>query len=331
MTKKELRDQFYMQERIPMAQMQPNDVFTHYKLKTGQVIFETYIDSGLGGEEVEINMMNDMHINYISAEDEDDDEVMLTKKCRWFCANGASLRAVDGAMDVAQYADQTVLAGDTMDFLCKGNLEMVKKHIFDRDPSVLAPIGIHELGKNVQTGKHDRIPLEERFKIVQSHWIHDLLYETRDHKDKVICVAIDNSRSYYLKGVAARLQADVERARKENKIILMFQHEPLATGVPADAVSHPLYDAYRGDRNFYDGVSIFSKNKPMKPGDEEMYEVLKNGTDVIRGIFCGHYHSLFYHEIHFDTDEGVKTIPQYTCVGNTYFGMDGVVTRIIVR
>lgn len=322
-------EKFYEQGILEINQIQPNDHFRNYRMKdTEQVIFEVNIDSGLGGEEVNIAMMNDMHINYCDEVDETDEEVMYTKARRWWNANGSSIVPVDNAMDAAQYFDQTVIAGDTMDLLAHGTMELTKKHVFDRDPNVLIPVGSHEFSKQVGTGVSDKMTLDERREIVRKFWIHDIHYATKDVKDKVICVGVDNSAGYYYDGVAEKLQAEVERARKENKIILLFQHEPLSTGVPEDEKCRALYAAYMDVSNFYDKDLIYSKKKPLKHDDEKMYEVLKNSTDVIKGVFAGHLHSLFYNEINFDNG---KRLPQYTCVGNTYFGYAGVITRIIVK
>lgn len=331
-SKKFRKRRFYSQGKTVLNQIVPNEHFTHYMLsKTGQVIFETTIDSGLGGEEVEIDVMNDLHINYFTKEDEANEELMLTKKCRTWNADGASVPAVIGGMDVAQFADQTVLAGDILDFMSDGTMKMTKKHIFDRDPNVLCAIGCHDFSRQVQTGVADKDPSEVRVGILNDFWIHDVHYASRDVKNKVICVVLDNSLGKYADGNAEKLKADVERARKENKIILIFQHEPVCTGVPSDESLAPYYDAYRGNRNYYNGDLVFSKAKEMTGEDKEIYEIMKNSTDVIRGIFCGHFHSLFYNEITFETEDGIKTIPQYTCVGNTYFGFKGVVTRIFVK
>ena len=331
-SKESRKKRFYAQGKMALNQIVPNEHFIHYMLpKTGQVIFETTIDSGLGGEEVEIDVMNDLHINYFTKEDEANEELMLTKKCRIWNADGASVPAVIGGMDVAQFADQTVLAGDILDFMSCGTMKMVKKHIFDRDPNVLGAIGCHDFARNVQTGMEDKEPSSVRAGILNDFWIHDIHYTARDVKNKVICVVLDNSLGTYYEGNAQKLKKEVERARKENKIILIFQHEPASTGVESDKDLAPYYDAYMGKRNYYDGELVFSKAKEMTDEDKEMYDVLKESTDVIKGIFCGHFHSLFYNELTFETKEGIKTIPQYTCVGNTYFGFKGVVTRVFVK
>ena len=83
----------------------------------------------------------------------------------------------------------------------------------------------------------------------------------------------------------------------KGKYILIFQHEPVSTGVPTDESVNPYYDAYNGKRNFYSGPLVFSKAREMKEEDKLMYEVLKESTDVIKGIFCGHFHSLFYQQL----------------------------------
>ena len=326
------KKRFYSQGKTVLNQIAANDKFDHYMLtKTWQTIFEVNIDSGLGGEEVEIDLMNDMHINYFTKEDETNEDLMVTKRCRWWNADGSCIPAVIGAMDVAQFADQTVIAGDTLDFLSCGTMKMMKKYIFDRDPNVLCAVGSHEFSWHVQTGQVEKTPYSEREQIVKDFWIHDIHYESRDVKDKVICVAIDNSQGKYLDCEVEKLKADVERARKENKIILIFQHEPASTGNENEKKQPTLYEAYIPYANYYDGEFVFSKGREMTDADKAIYEIMKESTDVIKGIFCGHLHSLFYNEVTFETEEGIKTIPQYTCVGNTYFAYKGVVTRIFVK
>ncbi len=330
--KKTKKKKFYSQGKMLLSQMAPTDKFDHYMLKkTWQAIFEVNIDSGLGGEEVEIAMMNDMHINAFTKEDEKNEDLMRTKACRSWNAEGSSIPSIIGAMDVAQYADQTVIAGDTLDFLSEGTMAIMKKYIFDRDPNVLCAVGSHEFSHLVQCGGIEKMPFDERKKIVQDFWIHDIHYVSKDVKDKVICVILDNAHGHYLDCEVEKLKADVERARKENKIILIFQHEPCSTGVESQQKQPTLYEAYIPRANFYDGNFIFSKGKEMTDADKAIYEIYKNSTDVIKGIFCGHLHSLFYNEITFETEDGIKTIPQYTCVGNTYFAYHGVVTRIFVK
>ena len=330
---KQLRKKiFYSQGKMPLNQITPNPYYTHYMLpKTGQAIFETTINTDLGGETVEIAVANDIHINYFTKEDESNEELMLTKKCRAYNADGAAVPSVIGAMDVGEFADQMVLAGDILDFMSAGTMEHTKKYIFDRNPGVLGAVGSHDFSRQVQTGVRDKTSSEYRMGLLNDFWIHDIHYTAKDIKNKVICVILDNSLGTYYKGNAEKLKAEVERARKENKIILLFQHEPVSTGRPTDEVVDPYYDAYNGKRNFYSGPLVFSKAKEMKEEDKLMYEVLKESTDVIKGIFCGHLHSLFYTELTFETEEGKKVIPQYTCVGNTYFGYRGVVTRVFIK
>ena len=326
------KKRFYSQGKMLLSQMASTDKLDHYMLpKTMQAIFEVRIDSGLGGEEVEIAMMNDMHINAFTKEDEKNEDLMRTKACRSWNAEGSSIPSIKGAMDVAQFADQTVIAGDTLDFLSEGTKKIMKKYVFDRDPNVLCAVGSHEFSHLVQCGGVEKVPYAERRKEVQDFWIHDIAYATKDVKDKVICVILDNAHGHYLDCEVEKLQADIDRARKENKIILIFQHEPVSTGNPEQQKQPTLYEAYVPKANYYDGEFIFSKNKEMTEADKAIYEIMKNSTDVIKGIFCGHLHSLFYNEVMFETEDGVKIIPQYTCIGNTYFAYKGVVTRIFVK
>lgn len=59
----------------------------------------------------------------------------------------------------------------------------------------------------------------------------------------------------------------------------------------------------------------FYKKTDMKEGDaatEQIYDLIRNNADVIKGTFCGHQHFDYYTEIVAKTADGKDTIiPQY--------------------
>lgn len=329
------REEFLSQERDYAQDIKDNGVFCAYRLKkTGQAIIEYVVESGLGGEEVDIAQITDMHLNYCNKEDESDPEIMHTKECRKWVSDGFCAKPIEKAMDAAEYFDQTVITGDTLDYLSRGALELTKKLIFDRDPNVLVAMGGHDYSKNVETGLPDKLSFSEREQILKNAWIHDIHYASRVVKNKVIAVAIDNGPGHYHPDAISKLKADIEKARKEHMIILLFEHEPICTGDKKDEHVPAIWVQYNFSGNFYSDYVCCSEEM-SNDTDRAVYKLICENADVIKGVFCGHYHSVFYTEIHgsFTDENGVHEalIPQFATAGNTYFGSGGVVTRIIVK
>ena len=329
------REWFYSQGKLPIPECDTQGKFEAYRLKhTYQDIFEFRINSGLGGKSVEIDQITDIHLNYVGIDDEGDKELEGTKAVRTWNKEGESVKSVIRAMDVAKYADQTIITGDVLDYLSIGSLKLMKKHILDRDSNVMVTLGGHELTKQMQTNLPDRLTLEERYAILREYWPHDMFYHSKVVGGKVIAVALDNSLGQFCEYQIEKLKADIEKARAEKKIILLFMHEPIATGtntgeVPANWVmkgSHPHFD--------FDGETTIG----AKPNDTEVtrlvYSMITENADVIKGIFCGHRHSLFCVDIaaSYTDCEGRHdtTIPQFLLRGNPYLGHIAAVARIIV-
>ncbi len=330
------REKFFSQEKeIIEADNKEITKFQFYKLKkTGQVICEVNLNLGLGGEKIEIAQITDVHLNYCLPYGEDE-EIQHTKECRTWLANGESVGAITKAMDVAQYFDQTVITGDILDYLSKGAAKLTKEHIFDRDPQVICTLGGHDITKQMETGIPNKLPIEERFEIVKNFWIHDIFYYSKVIKDKILVVGLNTAVGSYYPSQIDSLKNDIKRAREEGKYILIFQHEPISTGNLKDISVEPVLKASANPsntrpRNFYGGCigNPDSENQTNK----EMYNLITQNADVIKGVFCGHYHSAFYTEIKaFSQKYNKETIiPQFLAMGNPYLGQVGVVTRIIV-
>ena len=329
------RERFFSQEKEPLdSGVSKNNIFKIYKLKeTGQLICQYNLKSGLGGEKIEIAQITDVHLNYCLPEDLEDEELRHTHECRTWLAEGESIQSITKAMDVACLFDQTVITGDILDYLSSGALMLTKKLIFERNPQAICVLGGHDVTKEMETGVKDELSPQERLKIVEKEWIHDIYYFSRILKNKVTVVALYNGMGIYYPEQIEFLKRDIERARKENRIILVFQHEPISTGKPQDFEVQPIWPVNKEKiktRNFYN-VPIGNpdtKNEYTK----EMYRLLTENADIIKGIFCGHYHSAFYTEIKAMSQDGKNQsyIPQIVAMGNPYFGRVGIVTRIVV-
>ena len=335
-TKPEARKWFYSQPKLSVPDCTATEDLTVYRLGyTGQYIIEININSGLGGEEIEIDQITDIHFNYVSIEDETDSEVMGTREHRHWLKEGEAVKAAINAMNVAQYADQTVITGDTLDFLSKGAILLTERHILSRDPEVLMTLGGHELTKQMQTGRPNEIPLEERLDILRSFWPHDIFYHSKDIGNKVICVCLDNSRGKFLDCQIEKLNADVKRASEENKIILIFMHEPIS---PRDGLGTvpTLWYSMGSHKEFnFDEAGTIGSNPDTDEATASVYSIITENANVIKGIFCGHRHSMFYNKVKatYSDEQGVHetTIPQLVAPGNPYLDRAGRVVRITVK
>lgn len=297
-----------------------------YRLKESGVYFrEIVIDTGRGGETVEIDQITDVHFNYCNERDRENEELALTLQNRKWLANAASVKGVQAAMAFAEFADQVVITGDTLDYLSEGAMELTEQYIWDPYPDTMICLGGHELVRQMQTGVPDQTSLESRLEILEKFWRHDMVYESRVIGGKALCIALDNSRGCYTDSQYNRLSADIEKARREHLAVLLFQHEPVDTGGPEDEACPTLWECDGKMQNFRRAIG-----SPTRNDDEatcRVYNLIRENGDVIRGVFCGHWHSAYYAEI----DAGEYRIPQYVLEGNPYNSQAGHVLRILVR
>lgn len=297
-----------------------------YRMKDSGVYFrEIVIDTDRGGDTVEIDQITDVHFNCCNEKDLENEELALTVQYRKWLANAASVKGIRAAMGFAKFADQVVITGDTLDYLSDGAMELTREHIWDPYPDTMICLGGHELVRQMQTGVPDQTSLESRLEILEKFWRHDMVYESRVIGGKAIAAALDNSRGAYTMAQYDRLTADIEKARRENLALLLFQHEPVDTGVPEDEACHTLWECDGKMRNFRRAIG-----SPTRNDDEPtraVYELIRHSGDVIRGVFCGHWHSAYYAEI----DAGEYRIPQYVLEGNPYNSQAGHVLRILVK
>ena len=302
-----------------------------------QVVFEYTLNANLGENSVDIAQVTDLHFNFATFEEiESDEEIRDTVKNRVWLKNGEALPQALFAMEGAKYSDLTVVTGDILDYLSKGAIYLTKNYLFDRYINAMYISGGHELTKQMQTGKPDKLSIEERTKILTDFWLGDFFYQARNVGEKVIAVGLNNGYGRYFDFQADKLEKEIENARKNGKIILIFQHEPIATGNENDKQVNCFYKAYGNASvaNFYDNKNMLCSVNRLNGIDERIYRLITLNADVIKGVFVGHYHSGYYTEINASYNDNGKVynsvIPQICAPGNPYFDY-GSFVKIIIK
>jgi 3',5'-cyclic AMP phosphodiesterase CpdA len=303
-----------------------------YRDKESGVIFrEIEIDTGSHLPPVKICQITDIHFNALNDEDRKNPELAYTEQCRRWLSGGASALSCDRAMRFSEYADATVITGDVLDFLTSESINLTYRHIWDKYPDTIITTGNHDHRFNMQTRRPEATSLEYRIGILEKAWKHDLYYESRLIGGRVLIIALDNGRDKYSEYQATRLKEDVENARKRGYVILIFQHSPISTGNPEDGQLKAL-KAYDGEVwDFYKAIGFGAEGSTL-----EVYKLITENADVIRGIFVGHLHSAFYSEVlgSAKDENGCvigKTIPQVALEANVYDDHSGHVLKISVK
>ena len=331
------KEDFFKQDRSPISAVSDNcEPYLIYRQNdTNQIIYEFVVNAGID-ETVEIGMVSDIHFNYANEKDLDDEEICDTLQNRIWLKDGESVPSAVSALKGASLLDQTVVCGDTLDFLSNGAMDLMRKHVFEPYPNAICVLGGHELTKQMQTGKPDRLPLKKRIKILEDFWCHDAHYYSRLLKDKVLCVGVDNSTGHYHKSVAKKLKKDLRFARKNGYVVLIFQHEPINTYNPNYKVVDAILvgDPSGARRNAFDSKDCIGSPLHDDRHDKKVLSLILNNADVVKGVFAGHWHNLYYLEINAVTKNGTpSTIPQVVVPSNAYSydGSCGQITRIIVK
>ena len=274
-------------------------------------------DSGKGGEPVKIVQLTDLHLSWVSEEDKKDPIIASSYEYRVWTKDGRFWEKVKKCLDFAADYDLTVVTGDIFDFFTEETARKTKELVFDKY-NLIACLGNHEPAKKMQGLVPENQPVEERVKLLEGKWCNDLYYCSRVLGEKLMVIAIDNSSmSRFHEWQIEPLRADLQRARENGYIVLMFYHDPMSTG---NKKFEKVDTLDRGDaacRNFYESAVQINANSEGASG--EIYRMITSSADVIKGLFCGHYHSDFYTEIDATTPAGEKTvIPQYVLKGAVY-------------
>lgn len=275
------------------------------------------INTGWGGESVDIVQMTDMHINYCNENDLKDPVLKSTYQNRTWLKNGASLPNIERCMESAKDSDIIVLTGDVYDYYAEGVVQKADDYIFNKYKNVVGAIGNHEVVRRVQGTVPETKSEKELRDLVTRSWCNDITYESMIIKNKVMAILLDNSSGKFLQEQVALFKQDLKKARNEGYVVLLFYHVPVNTGNPADAKAKALYVNDDYPANFYDCAE--HPGPGSSGADKTMYDLICNNADVIKGAFCGHYHSDYYTEISAKLPNGTKTIiPQYILTGAAY-------------
>ena len=298
----------------------------------GVNVREITIDSGKGGDAVEIVHMTDIHINYCTDEDLKDPVLKSTYENRTWLKNFAVRGNLERCLTYAKDADQIVITGDIYDYLSEGAIAMTKQYIFDPYPTVMACLGNHESVRKCQGKVAENTTFEQRMEILDQNWINDIYYASRVIGDKVMVITMDNgSRAgigAFWESQVEPFRKDLETARENGYAVLLFYHIPISTGDPTYYSTRALQigDKNTSTQNFYTNcIGSFSTG-----ADKAIYDLIVNNGDIIKGAFSGHHHNDFYTEIKATTPAGEEVkIPQYVVNGVPYG--NGNVMKITVK
>ncbi|MBQ8550887.1 MAG: hypothetical protein IJ426_06050 [Clostridia bacterium] len=286
-------------------------------------------------DEVMVAHLPDVHFNYCSLDDYDEGNpvVLSTGANRKWLSNGASIPKLRNCLTIVDDADGHVFNGDTLDYLSKGAMYLMDKEIWEKVPSAIATIGGHERAMQMQGKVSETGTIEDRYKILEKYWRHDIYYYSKLIKNKVMVVGYCNDRAYITPEALEKFKADLEKCRANGYYMIMFAHEPIATQNP----DHKEYSIDRvlteGDPsgspwNFCDGFILGGSRGDAT--SKEFYDILVNSADVIKGMFAGHYHNDMHLEINAKLPDGTETvIPQYISTAVAYG--EGHVMRILIK
>ena len=297
---------------------------------SGMMVRRAYVKSKKGGEPIEILQFTDTHLNLLNQRDLDENDPVSMASYRGRTTkrfkDGATVRTTSAAMALTPFFDQTVVSGDVIDYITWGSLELMRDIIVKPLPDVLMPIGMHDLVRRMQGDVEETTTLAERQELVRPYWPHDIFYESRVLGDKVMVIALNNCAGRYFDHQTERFATDLARARRENLIVLLFQHEQMCTHNPLETgvVALRQDDKHTPPDAKIDFCNRFAGNDhDVDDESRRLYELIYSNGDVIKGIFCGHEHADIYTEVaaYYLDENGNRVdtvIPQHVLTGNMY-------------
>lgn len=302
----------------------------------GVKVREVSIDAIKSGRPIEIVQLSDIHFNYINDRDREENHELVISSYNdpvlWL-KDGASSVNLQRCFEYAGAADQVVITGDLMSYLSYGNLELIKKYVFDPHPDIIAGLGNHDPLRSWRASVDERDTLDERLKIIEDNWIHDIYYSSKVIDGRVMIIQMDNGlKSEYAVPEAfwecqlEPLKRDLSLARENGYTVLLFYHIPISTGNPINTETYAIGSDTK-PVNLYNGNLIGSHSKGVS---KDIYELIINSGDVIKATFCGHMHADYYTEICAkDKDGNPCIIPQYTLTAMPY--NNGHVVKITLK
>lgn len=252
--------------------------------ENGLVVRETVIDSGRGGEAVEIVQITDAHVAF-----------GMTERLNW-----------QTCLRYAAKFDYTVATGDLIEGLHTDLTKWLKDSLSE-NPNTMLVLGNHEWNPTKGTPEE----MSDRYALLQEYWPNDVVYSSVVVKNKVMLIQLDNSQKTFHAEQIPKLQADLKTAREKGYAVLLFYHIPLRTQNPDEKAVKALLPSDPKIINSYN-----FRSGQLRGSEEDatgqVYDIITNNADVIKGAFCGHLHEDIYTEIVAKTPDGQDTvIPQH--------------------
>ncbi len=307
-----------------------------YLTNSGVRMREIHIDSGKNDntEPVEIAVMSDTHFIHYNEEDWKDAELLFTNKTRSWGRGGTHIPYMKKGMELASKYDYFVGTGDIIDFLTRGSLEVLNEFMIQ--PTLgkgMILLGNHDQTKQNETRQSDKVSYADRLAMMQEVYPNDILY-TSEVVGDVMVIGFDNGTYKCTEDQYQKMKADIEKARENGYIVLLFYHIPYAVGG-----DDPNYSAscMASDRNcntsinYYTGDVIGGPEDNLDAPTQAVYDLIKNNGDIIKGMICGHEHEDMYTEFNAFTPDGEPVIiPQHIMTSNAYF-KNGNMCKITIK
>ena len=252
------------------------------------------------GDTVRIALMSDPRFNSCDIRDLSDPELQYTFSKRTELAFGESAESVDNALDFIKALgniDKTIVTGNLCDYLSHGALTLVKRHILSAGLNVTAVPGRTDFTKRTGTHTFDTTPLSERVNTLKAALGDDMFYRSEIIGTVMIITMINATKvrpdkgadsdkefsGHYLLSQKEALIKDLDFARKNELSVLIFESEPLFSAV-CDINSVSVSDNSETELNFN---NLIGNRDSDTVTDREIYSLISDGADVIKGVFCG--------------------------------------------
>ncbi len=267
------------------------------------------------GQTVNIMQITDMHVVKLDDRDRKNPVTMNVFEEHSKNKEGMGIANLERIAQYPKYFDFTVGTGDTMDYLTYGGLEVLKKNVFGIKNSLWA-LGNHDVARTNTNTMADPNDINTRYAQLKEYWPNDLDYASRVVKDTVMIIQLDNSLFKYYGDQAKKLAADIKKARDNNLTVLIFQHMAISVVDVNQSRVNPIRPNSGDPYNFRKTIG----NNTSAGVTKDVYSLITQNADIVKGVFCGHLHNDYYSEIHGSyTKDGKKVdaiIPQFVIAGN---------------
>ncbi len=329
----------YFADGITVINGSADDLTTYiYKINSsGLTVRESEIVLGDTGNEMVLTQLSDLHLIGMTDEDRKDSQLVASYANR-NADFTRSLANAKRAMEFASFYGKTVITGDATDFLSKGSFNLLKAVIGNKDANVA--VGNHEYKKVWYGDFTDTVSESSRYNTVQQNWpYNNIFYHSEILDNKVMIVVMHNgaiapsNQNYYAGEFTATdalgnemtgtmdkfFAADMATAKANGYAMLIFQHCAISTGKAEDEtvtsiVGNQTEDFYK---RLVGGPDVTgSKAFTNHPAGLEIYKLITENANIVKGIYTGHVHSHCYTEVLAkstpDAADYDTVIPQYS-------------------